>query len=95
MKVTKQTKDVETIVIKKEVVYTLELNEEQAATLFILAGQMTPADVHARIKDGLGFYHTHLKPLVRNEFSMDVNTNTIGPIYNELKEIFDVNNYKK
>jgi len=95
MKVTKVTKKVEKLVLVDEVTYTLELNEEQAATLFILVGQMTPAEVHEHIKNGLGFYHPHLKDLVKNEYTMTVDERTISPIFKELKEFFNEDNYKK
>jgi hypothetical protein len=88
MKVTKQTKQVERIVVEEENVYTLELTEKQAAMLYILCGQIIPATADAIIKEGLGTYHKALNKVVGDMDHGSTNVNLIGPIYDNLKEFF-------
>lgn len=88
MKVNKEIRQVEKVVIEKEEVFTLELDKRQAAMLFILCGQILPASADECLKEGLRTYHKHLQDTVGHVGHGTTNVALIGPIYDNLKEFF-------
>jgi len=95
MNLIKKTKKVEKIVVVDETTYNLELNEKQAAMLFILCGQINPSDADKIINGGLETYHGHLNTLVGDIRHGNANGVLIAPIYESLKEFFHYKNFNK